>query len=317
MDKTVLHFPPSFVICSEKEQITNEGEDSFAYSVNNQAVGYIAAFDGCGGMGAKKYPNVGDRSGAKIASMVAAYLTDQFYEKHSFHFDDKDTDCLRKLLANKLQEVKAGIAIPGGLKIGGSMFRELPTTASLVAMKIDDELNLLCEYIWAGDSRGYFLDDMGLCQVTSDDLDTEEDAFSNLRNDAKLSNVVNADTEFQLHHEIRSFSHPVIIITATDGAFGYFNSPMEFEYLLLDTLMTANDLKQWEKNLTDSLIPYAGDDFTIVAAGYGFKNIQDCKSYFSERHHALYRDYIEPMSNANEDEMLQLWSLYRTDYYRR
>lgn len=317
MDKMRIQFPPSFVICSEKEQITNEGEDSFSYSVDNQTVGYIAAFDGCGGMGAKKYPNVGNRSGAKIASLIAAYITDKFYTQKSFCFDGKDAENLQKLYADKFQKVKIGITIPGGLKIGGSMFRELPTTVSLVAMKIDSNRSLLCEYIWAGDSRGYYLDGLGLCQVTSDDLDTEEDAFSNLRNDAKLSNVVNADTSFQLHQEIRSFSQPVIIITATDGVFGYFNTPMEFEYLLLDSLMTSDSLSQWEENLKESLIPYTGDDFTLVAAGYGFKDLKDCKSYYLSRYRALFKEYIEPISSANEEQMLYLWSLYRTNYYRR
>ena len=317
MDRIKIQFPPCFVICSEKEQIINEGEDSFSYSVGNQKSGYIAAFDGCGGMGAKKYPNVGNRSGAKIASMIAAYLTDKFYAHNAFCFDGHDAEKLQALFAEKFQKVKQGITVPGGIKIGGSMFRELPTTVSLVAMKNENNYNLLCEYIWAGDSRGYYLDEMGLCQVTSDDLDTEEDAFSNLRNDAKLSNVVNADTSFQLHQEFLSFSHPVIIITATDGVFGFFNTPMEFEYHLLDSLMASNSISQWEENLKERLTSYAGDDFTLVAAGYGFHDVENCKSYYAARYQALLKEYIEPISGADEEQLLHLWSLYRTNYYRR
>ena len=317
MGKISITMPPSFIICSEKEQIINGGEDSFSYSTKRPDVCYIAAFDGCGGMGAKKYANAGNKTGAKIASMAAAFLTNKFYENNCFRFDSADGARLKKLMHSKFRDVKTGIDLPGGLRIGGSLFKELPTTAAVAAMKVHDDNLLQCEFIWAGDSRGYYLDQKGLCQVTDDDLDTDEDAFSNLRNDAKLSNVINADSDFVLHEKTLSFSHPITIVTATDGAFGYFRTPMEFEYLLLHGMMKAENLNQWENNLTEILIPYTGDDFTILAAGYGFSDFQDCKRYYKARYLDLLHEYIKPSLEADEDALFQLWLKYRADYYRK
>lgn len=318
MDNQNELFPPKLVVYSEKEKITNEGEDSYAYSFVNMTSGYMAAFDGCGGMGAKKYPSAGNRSGAKLASLIAAFITDRFYSDMLFRFDHTDAERLCVLMSEKFRDVKKGIDIVGGFRIGGNMFRELPTTVSMVAMQMHSENELLCEYIWAGDSRGYFLDQKGLCQVTEDDLDTDEDAFSNLRSDAKLSNVVNADTDFVLHEKQLLVSSPALIISASDGAFGYYNTPMEFEFLLLHSMMHATDLKQWGMNLTAMVVPYTGDDFTILIAGYGFSDLQSCKAYYQERYQNLFKEYIQPMQkDADEDAMMQLWMKYRTNYYRR
>ena len=43
--------------------------------------------------------------------------------------------------------------------------------------------------------------------------------------------------------------HPCIIMAATDGCFGYLKSPMEFEKLLLDTLLAGESIVQWQNAL--------------------------------------------------------------------
>jgi len=62
---------PSIVICPEKEKLAGLGEDSFSYSFVGQEAGYISVFDGCGGMGARKYPKAGNKTGARVASKLA------------------------------------------------------------------------------------------------------------------------------------------------------------------------------------------------------------------------------------------------------
>lgn len=310
-------FKPTAVLCTHCEQIAGAGEDGFAYSFENDNVGYIAAFDGCGGMGAKKYKNAGNKSGAKIASALAGLVVDRFYYDHGFVFDNKDSQRLCSAFSAAFKSSNSKISSPCDLKIGGNLFRSIPTTASIVAISTVADKKLRCEFIWAGDSRGYILDKKGLCQITLDDLETQEDAFSNLRSDSKLSNVINADIDFYLHEKVVDFDDPVMVITATDGSFGYFSTPMEFEYVVLRSLCDSKSSDEWHKRLEKMISPYTGDDFTVIAAIYGLDRFENCKIYFEKRLNYLYNRYIKHISNASEKVLYDLWNDYKKDYYRR
>ncbi len=308
---------PSILLCAKSEQIPHAGEDAFSQSFTREGPGYIAAYDGCGGMGAKTYEKAGEKTGARIAARLAAFLTDQFYHEEGFLLDGSDAQRLCEKLSAGFSRIRKGIDVPGGFRIGGNMFRELPTTMSLIAAGgVPEKQSVLCEYIWAGDSRGFFLDGKGICQITEDDLDTKEDAFSNLRNDAKISNIINAETPFELHEKRVQLFDPVMLITATDGAFGYFNTPMEFEYVILDTMMRAKTVTEWQTSLRETLDGYTGDDMTILIAVYGAETLARCKEIYAERFRSLYRIYIAPLEQADEEQMRQLWEQYKADYYR-
>ena len=306
------------VICAEREKIEGLGEDCYSYSFDNTDVGYIAVFDGCGGMGARTYPKANNKTGARIASRAAACITDEFYGEKLFRFDGSDCNNLQSRMKEAFQRIKSAVDSDGAVMMGGDLFKSLPTTAAIAAVKNNDNNRMVCEYLWAGDSRGYFLDADGLCQVTKDDLKTNEDAFSNLRSDGRMSNVIHADGDFRINSEILILDKPIMIITATDGAFDYLSSPMEFEHVLLSTLLDADTPYDWEKLLSEAISPVTGDDFAICAALYGFMHFSDCKKYYKERFEYLTQKYMSKITeNTTEKELLSLWSGYKLSYYRR
>lgn len=312
---------PDLVICASKERIKGAGEDafSFQFSVNKTNTGYIAVFDGCGGMGAQKYQKAKNFSGARLASNIAADIVDRFYAspKDGFRFDGKDAERLEQKLKSVLQTVKQEIGEHSSLAIGGDLFRELPTTASIIASKPGLDGSVFCEYIWAGDSRGYMLNLDGICQITEDDLETEEDAYSNLQSDARLSNVVNADKAFTLHEKAIKLGQPVMLITATDGCFGYLRTPMHFQHLLLNTLMRSTTEKAWEQNLINELDKTAGDDCALVIAIYGCGSFEECKRMFMKLYGMHNTKYIKPLANDDSEEnAAALWQKFKPMYYR-
>lgn len=315
--KTDFCAHPSFLVCAEKEQIHGRGEDAFAYSFTKQDYGYIAVFDGCGGMGSKKYPLLQAKTGARIASRLAGFVADQCYEKGilfpSAHAGEMLHDALTETFAETKTVLSSG---KSSVRIGGDMFKELPTTMSLITTALNEKRELMADYLWAGDSRGYFLDKKGICQVTVDDLETDEDAFTNLRSDAKLSNVINADAAFVLHENLLTFREPVLLITATDGCFGYFKTPMEFEYAILHAMQKAMDVQQWEEGLHEAVSAVAGDDFSIIISAYGFIDFISCRQYYAQRFQYLCRRFISDAANVDETQLEALWKEYQKDYYR-
>ena len=59
-----------FHIYVYKEMIDENGEDSGFYGFTDKHA-LMSVFDGCGGIGAKKYPSMDNRSGAYLASRAA------------------------------------------------------------------------------------------------------------------------------------------------------------------------------------------------------------------------------------------------------
>ena len=152
------------------------------------------------------------------------------------------------------------------------------------------------------------LNKQGLHQLTADDLDGQ-DAMSNLLNDGVMTNVISAGSPFELHRKDFSFNYPCVLISATDGCFGYLNSPMEFEYLLLDTLCSASSLYEWKTALYDAFDSVAGDDFTLCVGACGFKDFNDMKKAFLSRRLYVKEKYID-----SETDKTVLWEEYKKDY---
>ncbi len=305
------------LLLAEKPKIPGCGEDGFSYSFKDAANGYIAAFDGCGGMGAKKYEAAGGRTGAYIASRVAAFMTDRFYEREGFVHNTTGAEKYRSYLNESLLRVKKDYSGASGIMIKSNMFRELPSTAAVVSMEATPNNTVMCQYLWAGDSRGFFLDCDGMCQVTSDEVMTEEDAFSSLRNDAKLRNVLHAGESFELSSKNVQLSLPAAVIVATDGAFGYLLTPMHFEHIVLSSLFSSSDEQEWQAAISKAISAVSGDDFVFIAALFGFDSFREIREYFQPRYNELCKDYIIPSANAGDEQLLALWEKYKEKYYRR
>lgn len=309
-----------FIVSSEAYQ--GEGEDSFCCSCSNDSA-VIAVFDGCGGLGSRKYDNYDGHTGAFIASrLVSGAVYDWFQCRdtdvvslNSQDVADKvaDDSVLRARVANALSmgESLAGSA----LKLRGSMVRDFPTTAA-IALADNHRDAVRLQIMWAGDSRVYILGCDGLMPLSRDDTDSQ-DAFEDLRKDPVQTNVLSSDGRFTLHSRSFFLTEPAMILAATDGYFGYWNTPMEFEYFLLNTLEKSVSLEEWKKRLREDIKDVTGDDATLAAMAFYFGTFDRMKSYYTDRCRTLVKKYIRPLTDTDsdaEDKARALWREYSTDY---
>ena len=280
------------------EAVAENGEDSFCIDARNGRA-LAAVFDGCGGIGAKRYQNYGAKTGAFMAARAVAGAAGQWFA------DGAD--------AVKLEDyVRAALGVCTRYgdqqvsRLKGSMGKSFPTTmAAVVCSSADDKVRAEC--FWAGDSRCYLLDQAGLHQLTTDDTNGGN-AMTNLTDDGVLTNVINCSEPFTLHRRSDTFASPCILFSATDGCFGYIATPMEFERLLLRTLMNSKSISEWKEHLYKLFSEVSGDDFTMCLMGYGFQDFCDVQRCFSARFSEL--DKLLESGDVGNN----LWVKYRKKY---
>lgn len=307
--------------CVEKK--AGEGEDRGIYKSFPDLV-YAGVFDGCGGAGAKKYPNYENHTGAYIASECVSEVFEDWFDRYFMTYGFHETYLKNIIIKNlKTFEEKYGEKS----QILGMISKVFPTTVATAACFRHNE-RFIVDYLWAGDSRIYLLDEDGLTQLTEDDLGGI-DAMKNLTEDGVLTNIVNLTTNFSLHRGqlVLPRGHG-IVIAATDGCFGYLPTPMHFEYLLLETMQQADNVEAWFENLKELIGTTAGDDYTlsVFAVGYGIGNsntdvnIDVFKSYIraslKARRDYVYKHYIAGIDDKSYSEKLTLWDTYKSNYYR-
>ncbi len=279
------------------EMVANNGEDSFYYGVD-QTRAIVAAFDGCGGIGSRRYANFSGKTGAYVASRAVCGGVKNWFEA-------KSQDTIKSYMERALNVCSKYADKEGRLM--GSLGKSFPTTAAIIESEGSAD-KVTCKCYWAGDSRCYMLDEMGLHQLSLDDIDGE-DAFSNISGDGVLTNVINASSGFEIHEKRLVFKKPCILIAASDGCFGYLNSPMEFEYMLLDTLMRSASPDAWKQTLDSEIRSYTGDDYTLCVSVYAQDNFQKLKKSLEKRRDTVYREYIAPDGNSEEK-----WNTYKNAY---
>ena len=168
--------------------------------------------------------------------------------------------------------------------------------------------------MWAGDSRGYVFSDSGLYQITRDDLKGEIDPFDNIEQDGVLSNVISAN-DFRLNVKDMVVNNRCIILVATDGCYGYLRSPMDFESMLLSSLMEASSLKSWEETLSARIGAVAADDYTLQALAIGFDTFDQLKSYYSTAYQQFQEKYGKHLKpDASQSELRTVWNSYKQRY---
>lgn len=298
--------------CCQENKPKN-GEDSYVRALNVVA-GIVGVCDGCGGSGSKKYTRYLGRTGAYMASRaVSAAAKDWFYDFCDAKCADEHT---AKSLKTKIIQYLSICRDEGGEDsvLKGFMSKDFPTTASIiVTWKKTEALDVLC--LWAGDSRCYMLSDEGLFQLTEDDLDVK-DAMENLTADGVLTNVITTSKDFVIHSKHIEVNKPCILFAASDGCFGYYSTPMEFEYVLLDTLQRSSNIVEWEQLLKHSLVEVAGDDFSLYGYAFLYSSFKRLKLGLAQRKEHLFERYIRMIKDASLETKRLLWQSYRSDYER-
>jgi len=317
--------------------------------------GLVGVFDGLGGAGGETIRTSGgsERTGAWLASRRVRSMTYRIFDdlirrglvipaasdSDTQEESDETTGAAPKLSLDFAAELKRAIgddlvsyAAQLGAGVGGRLksrlIRTLPTTAALCRYNLaSNELTA----IWAGDSRVYTLrPDIGLQQVTTDDLKYDMDAMENLTQDSPMSNCISASTDFVLHERQIELHPQAIVLAASDGCFGYVSTPLHFEFLLLSTMTQATSMPEWHDLLCARIKAVTSDDSTMAAAIIGWPDFSSMRESFVVRQRwceQILKDYDECKERVKRAELEldqarhalaahtgDLWTNYRKTY---
>ncbi len=302
------------------EQRDDRSGKCAAYRVDEaEAKAVTAVFEGSGALSDVTYIEHDGASGAHIGTRLSAAATMNWFSSGRCRLDDSDADRLRSSIDLLMRRAKRGLDYEGQ-PLFKKKTRTFPTSAAVCAVDYYADDGVDCEFLWAGNCRGYVLDGYGLCQITSDDIDGDEDAYLRRAVGAKLNNVINADTEYTVNFRRIRITDPMLLITATTAAFDDFGSPMELEYAILYALVKSNSVAEWEKKLKNIIKEYAEDDFAVTVMSVGFEDFDHMKSYYEGRIRELVEDYIRPLNASRKGQSRisidALWNRYKNGYYR-
>lgn len=312
------NLPLDCIISFCREMIPEHGEDCYCYSFCDTA-GLLGVFDGCGGAGARKHEFYSGKTEAYIAARLCAGA---FYDGFRATFPSNlpahqaasevfAPVAVQRLAANQPPKEENGL-------ITGSMVRTLPTTAAAALVQMEKNGSMVVSAIWAGDSRVFLLDANGLAQLTVDDTSVP-DPMENLYEDGVLKNVFCSDRPVKLHCKSVCVRPPFVVLAATDGCFGYMSTPMEFEGILLNTLLQSRCADEWEKRLAALIGQSAGDDHTLCMAAFGYSKFSALQKSFAKRYTHILKKYLDPVQKLPVDDRQsrhKLWNQYRAEYMR-
>jgi serine/threonine protein phosphatase PrpC len=327
---------PAFSFGFNLGKIPDHGEDADPVLRDGPDLGLVGVFDGMGGAGGRVYETLdGPRSGAYLASRIARDVVEErmldLLEPNWNLKGEAAAEDLRRSVQTALQEHLAGLKAPAsGLR--SRLLRALPTTMAVIALQRARRggSRWACHVLWAGDSRAYALDASGLHQLSTDDLREVGDAMSNLHQDSLVSNAMSADTDFHVNYRRVELEAPFVLLTATDGCFGYLPTPMHFEQLLLATLAATRSTEDWSSALQREISAVTGDDAALAVMGVG-ADLSAIRSLLAPRLAAVQEEHIEPFDAiaarvaAAEQELARLrrqqidvtaarWADYRGGY---
>jgi len=319
-------------------KIEGHGEDSEPILRDGPDLGLLAVFDGMGGAGGTVYETEdGPHSGAYLASRIARdvverRMLDLLVPDWNLKGEQAAADLQRSVqaaLQDRLTELKAPKSA-----LRSRLLRALPTTMAMLALQRTQRggSGWLCHTFWAGDSRAYVFEPDGARQLTTDDLREPSDAMTNLHRDSVVSNAMSSDTAFHVNYRRLELEAPFILVTATDGCFGYLPSPMHFEHLLLSALRNARSVAGWSQAVQDEVAAVTGDDAAMSVMAVG-ADLGELKALYGPRVEELERQFTTPIDDLSRavqqaerelqrlrqlqiDDTQQLWARYQPGYER-
>lgn len=306
-----------------QEARPGHGEDNIAFCHSPRMM-VLASLDGCGGAGARVYPEMGNESGARIAARAVRIAISKWFTAPENGFQtlglqnvpaQRIAQSLKQAIDIHLAEVKSRI-VSGNTAMKSKLSQTLPTTLSMAIIEPADQY-ARCIFIWAGDSRGYLFTRDGLCQMTEDDVAGGVDP-DDMTCDGIMSQVVSASSAYTLHTREVVLSEPAIVLTATDGCFAYFATPMDFEATLLATLREARGFDDWKQLLIQQLGEIAADDYSMQIACWRYQDFRDVQQSFKTREQIFDEEYGRLLARLKEKQnasgILALWRKYRAYY---
>lgn len=312
------------------EKREGHGEDSAPFFLSTDDFCAVGVFDGMGGSGAAMCKSdLGEHTKAYVASRIVKEAVES-YIRHKVDESTTNTidaEGIRLIAKSRLEQEKSNFpAKASGLR--SRLVRDYPTTLALITSQITNEVSLVTSY-WAGDSRNFLWTQDGFFQISKDDLDTELDPLENLRNDAALSNCVCADRDFIINQKAITVQGKYILISATDGCFGYFLTPMHFHNVLLAGLKNSLDEDGWCLYVKDAFAKVTGDDVSFSLCAIGYESFDELKASFEKTEIPELTEInkiqdeisrisidLEEKKNSLEGFIQEGWSAYKESYLK-
>ncbi|HET8700692.1 MAG TPA: hypothetical protein VFL97_03390 [Nitrococcus sp.] len=94
----------------------------------------------------------------------------------------------------------------------------------------------------------------------------------------------------------------VLLICASDGAFSYLPTPMDFEFVILNSLMSSESMQIWADELAERLKATAGDDISMLLQPLGFDSFDDITYFYKKRLDKLSEQFVEPLETLQEKQ---------------
>ncbi|MDN5848120.1 MAG: hypothetical protein L0H63_00580 [Nitrococcus sp.] len=214
-------------------------------------------------------------------------------------------------------------------RLKSKILRNLPSTLAGWVYRTEPEREITA--FWAGDSRCYVLHADGLRQVSRDEAKGNYDSFEAIWADPPLTNYISEKTPNCIQRKSLLCDNPAILICASDGAFNYLPTPMDFEFVVLSALNSSETMQDWANKLAERLLAAAGDDVSIILHPVGFSSFENLKRNYKGRLEKLDGEFLGPIK-ALKDKEAQLerelaslkavakentkeaWSRYRDTY---
>lgn len=305
----------ALAVWTERNPGHGEDADPLMLFHRPQRRGLIGVFDGVGGAGrtpAGQSPAGLDRTQAWVAGRQVRGLVEEWFVA------SRGGTGLGEHLAERMSE----LPVPES-RMRGTIHRAFPTTVAALDFELSaDEVHW--DVLWAGDSRCYVAEPKaGLQQLSRDDTDLT-DILQQLVQDPPLNNMVSAGQPFALNRWRGRAYLPCLLVCATDGCFGYVDTPAGFEHVLWSTMLSAQSLLHWSGLLTERVSSYTGDDASLVLVALGLTGFDDLRRHFRERAEEVRREHAEPMALIRPDDRSELvaarersWRRYRPTYEQR
>lgn len=323
-------------ICDMQEKKHGLGEDSDPLLLLYDDMAILGVFDGMGGAGGAECESDFGVSHTKAyvgSRIVKDAIENLINSGTSIISNETFVEDLKGAIINRfaVEKEKYPPKSKGGLR--SALIKEYPTTLAMICVRSENKNRIIDSY-WAGDSRNYIWTEKGLFQISVDDLKGGLDPLQNLHDDAPMSNCIQADAPFEIHHKrIAEFSigSKFIVFSATDGCFGYYPSPMDFERILHRTLKEAKSMEDWKSILSKYFAFVTGDDFSYSLVAIGYKRFSDIqkdlrRSNIQEyiRHRDDYECEVRKLRNQEakisekgeiiETEIANMWPKYKKSY---
>ena len=316
-----------------EDKIPGAGEDAALHlDATGSIPALIACMDGCGASGAKRHIlfNTPCKE-SRVASHEIKEALREYYRQlctQKVLLPDELPIALKHCIDTRLQMVSEELEKLSSSRssIKNRLAKPLPSTLAMILAKAVGDV-VTATTIWAGDSRCYALLPNGMLQLSIDDTIEGAAQRASMNSDASVTNVINQKGNYRLHcTEYRFLSkrkagklEPCILLTVSDGCYGYFALPYLLEGVLLDALMDEHVVTpdQWLDLVKERIMAVASDDASLQVVGFCDETesaFSELKEWFRPRWEYFHATFDKPLTVAlqlNDTQiMANLWDQY-------